>query len=134
MIGHYRDLAACLSISISISACGQQPRSSEPSSPTPATVTPQSSIERGKLLVTIGGCHDCHTPKKLGPKGPEPDMDRALSGHPENSKITAAYTPAGASPWTIATNNDLTAWSGPWGVSFTANLTPDTNTGLRSGV
>ncbi len=30
--------------------------------------------------------------------------------------------------------DDLTAWSGPWGVSFPANLTPDTNTGLRSGV
>ena len=24
----------------------------------------------------------------------------------------------------------MTAWSGPWGVSFTANLTPDKETGL----
>jgi hypothetical protein len=26
----------------------------------------------------------------------------------------------------------MTAWSGPWGVSYTANLTPDPETGLGS--
>src|SRR5947209_4667238 len=36
----------------------------------------QSPVERGKYLVTIGGCNDCHTPKKLGAAGPEPDMTR----------------------------------------------------------
>jgi hypothetical protein len=30
------------------------------------------------------------------------------------------------------TTNDLTAWVGPWGTSFAANLTPDSNTGLGS--
>ena len=39
--------------------------------------------ERGKYLVNMIGCSDCHTPFKMGPKGPEPDMDRFLSGHPE---------------------------------------------------
>ena len=33
-------------------------------------------------------------------------------------------------PWTFAVAPTLTAWSGPWGESFAANLTPDTNTGL----
>lgn len=94
----------------------------------------QELIERGKLLVTVGGCHDCHTPKKLGPKGPEPDMSRMLSGHPEDVAIDGTFRPAQGSPWTIATNEHLTAWSGPWGVSFAPNLTPDTKTGLRSGV
>jgi hypothetical protein len=70
----------------------------------------------------------------MGPKGPEPDMDRMLSGHPEGEVISAHYAPAKGSPWFVATNAGLTAWSGPWGISFTANLTPDTNTGLRSGV
>jgi hypothetical protein len=27
---------------------------------------------------------------------------------------------------------DMTAWSGPWGVSFASNLTPDKDTGLGS--
>ena len=32
--------------------------------------------------------------------------------------------------WGIAAANTMTAWTGPWGVSFTANLTPDKETGL----
>ena len=79
-------------------------------------------------------CHDCHSPKKFGPAGPEPDMDKALSGHQEGESISEAFKPVAGSPWTVATNDHFTAWSGPWGVSFAANLTPDTNTGLRSGV
>jgi cytochrome c553 len=94
----------------------------------------QSPVARGKLLVIAGGCHDCHTTKKLGSKGPEPDMSRELSGHPEDIKVTASFTPVDGSPWTVATTDTLTAWSGAWGVSFAANLTPDQNTGLGGGV
>src|SRR5690348_10832867 len=114
--------------------CSQQAPVSENRSQNPPAATTQSPVARGKYLAVVTGCHDCHTPKKLGPKGPEPDMSRMLSGHPENAKITGSFTPAKGTPWMIATNQDLTAWSGPWGVSFAANLTPDTNTGLRSGV
>ena len=41
------------------------------------------ALARGKYLVTISGCNDCHTPLKMTPEGPKPDMDRMLSGHPE---------------------------------------------------
>jgi hypothetical protein len=33
-------------------------------------------------------------------------------------------------PWLVVVSATNTAWSGPWGVSFTANLTPDAETGL----
>jgi cytochrome c553 len=95
------------------------------------TVAP---AERGKMLVIGGGCHDCHTPKIVGPKGPEPDMSRMLSGHPESIKVDAPNKAVPGSLWTIATTDTLTAWSGAWGVSFAANLTPDRNTGITSGV
>lgn len=124
--------AACLLVTFAITACNR-PRPAPPAASAPAATLAQTPTERGKMLVIGGLCHDCHTPKKLGPKGPEPDMDKMLSGHPEGIKIAAPSRPAAGSPWTIATA-DLTAWSGPWGVSFTANLTPDTLTGLRSGV
>jgi mono/diheme cytochrome c family protein len=86
-------------------------------------------IERGRYLVTTSGCHDCHTPVKPGPNGPEPDMSRMLSGHPEELVMPAPpVLPDG--PWAVAVAATNTAWSGPWGVSFTANLSPDPETGL----
>jgi mono/diheme cytochrome c family protein len=85
-------------------------------------------LARGKYLVTTSGCNDCHTPWKMGPKGPEPDMSRMLSGHPGDMDLPPAPNPAG--PWIVAATATNTAWSGPWGVSFTANLTPDAETGL----
>jgi mono/diheme cytochrome c family protein len=86
-------------------------------------------VERGKYLVTVGGCNDCHTPLKMGPKGPEPDMDRMLSGHPETFPIEQLPV-SGGQQWMMTAAATGTAFAGPWGVSFTANLTPDTNTGL----
>lgn len=84
---------------------------------------------RGKYLVTIAGCNDCHTPLKAGPNGPEPDFTRMLSGHPQDIVMPPAPAlPEG--PWAVTAAATNTAWSGPWGVSFTANLTPDPETGL----
>lgn len=85
-------------------------------------------VARGKYLVTTSGCNDCHTPWKMGANGPEPDYSRMLSGHPENMELPPAPKPIG--PWIVAAAATNTAWSGPWGVSFTANLTPDPETGL----
>ncbi len=84
---------------------------------------------RGRRLVTLGGCNDCHTPLKMGQNGPEPDMARMLSGHPERMALPPAPAlPPG--PWMFVAAGTMTAWSGPWGVSYTANLTPDPETGL----
>lgn len=85
-------------------------------------------VARGKYLVSTSGCHDCHTPWVMGPKGPHPDMTRALSGHPADFKLPPAPKPSG--PWIVSIAATNTAYAGPWGVSFTANLTPDAETGL----
>ena len=124
-------LTAYLSLILTAVACNQPSSTQAPA--TSAASATQAQVERGKLLVTVGGCHDCHTPKKLGARGPEPDISRMLSGHPEDINIAAPLVPAAGSPWTIGTNDMLTAWSGPWGVSFAANLTPDRNTGIGEG-
>jgi mono/diheme cytochrome c family protein len=86
------------------------------------------TLARGKYLVTTSGCNDCHTPWIVGPKGPEPDMSRMLSGHPEGAPLPPPPQPQG--PWIVSAYATNTAWAGPWGVSFTANLTPDAETGL----
>ena len=92
-----------------------------------STATP-TQVARGEYLVRFGLCHDCHTPHKMGPRGPEPDMARALSGHPGDLVLPAPPAPNG--PWIWAGVGTFTAFAGPWGVSFTANLTPDKETGL----
>jgi len=95
----------------------------------PAAAASTAKVERGKYLVNIMGCHDCHTPLKMGANGPEFDMSRALTGHPQDLKMPPAPAlPAGPWAWMGAITN--TAFNGPWGTSFTMNLTPDKETGL----
>jgi hypothetical protein len=89
----------------------------------------EAQVERGEYLVMVGGCNDCHTPWKMGPKGPEPDMSRMLSGHPQDVVVTASPAPSSEAPWEWRAAHTNTAFAGPWGVSFTANLTPDEATG-----
>ncbi|MCU1385609.1 MAG: putative lipoprotein [Acidobacteria bacterium] len=95
-----------------------------------ASVGPNGSarVERGKYLVAVMGCNDCHTPLKMGAAGPEPDMARFLTGHPETIGPLPTVRQQGPWVWMGAATN--TAFSGPWGVSYAANLTPDRNTGL----
>jgi mono/diheme cytochrome c family protein len=90
----------------------------------------KAMIERGLYLVTLGGCNDCHTPKKMTANGPAPDEMLLLSGHPANEKLpTVPPNIIGPDKWGAITNNNLTAWVGPWGTSYSSNLSPDPETG-----
>jgi cytochrome c553 len=85
----------------------------------------QALVERGEYLVSIMACDDCHSPKAFLNGVPVPDMKRRLSGHPMDSPVPAI--PAGAlgqDKWAFLGNAHMTAWAGPWGISFAANLTP----------
>jgi mono/diheme cytochrome c family protein len=85
--------------------------------------------KKGAYLVMVGGCSDCHTPKKMGAHGPELDEPKLLSGH--QATEAPGKPPATVQmPWLAATNLSLSAWSGPWGISFAANITPDPETGI----
>jgi mono/diheme cytochrome c family protein len=88
----------------------------------------RARVDRGRYLVDIMACSDCHTPMKMGPRGPEPDRSRFLSGHPESAKMPPPPAPQGRWIWSGDATN--TAFAGPWGISYAANLTADTNTGL----
>ncbi len=87
-----------------------------------------SSEKWGEHLVNTGGCNDCHTPRKMGPMGPVMDSSMLLSGHP------AKMPPPDINRKEIqkkglAVTQTLTAWVGPWGISYAANLTSD-STGI----
>jgi hypothetical protein len=95
---------------------------------TVTAVANPAGVERGAYLVRIMGCNDCHTPWKMGARGPEPDMTRTLSGHPAD--VVMPPPPRLEGPWVWTGGATNTAFAGPWGVSFAANLTPDPETGL----
>lgn len=85
----------------------------------------EDPVKRGAYLVAAVGCHDCHSPKIMGPKGPELDQELLLSGYPAERPLPeVALDAIGPGKWTLF-NDDLTAAVGPWGVSFAANLTSD---------
>jgi mono/diheme cytochrome c family protein len=65
-------------------------------------VADEAQIERGRYLVTLGGCHDCHTPGYFLGK---PDMTQYLGGSDVGLSL-------------------------PTGVFVGRNLTPDKETGL----
>jgi len=87
-----------------------------------------AALERGRYLVEFAGCSECHSPWRIGPRGPEIDAERMFSGHPQDSQLPPPpELPPG--PWNAITGG-MTAWSGPWGISYGTNLTSDTETGL----
>jgi mono/diheme cytochrome c family protein len=67
-------------------------------------IADEAQIERGKYLVNLGGCHDCHTPGYFLGK---PDMTQYLGGSDVGLSL-------------------------PTGVFVGRNLTPDKETGLGS--
>lgn len=96
----------------------------------PKEMTKEEIVARGEYLVNFGGCNDCHSPKIMTAMGPVPDTTRLLSGHPENEPMPEI-------DWKLVTEKhlnifspDLTAARGMWGTSYSANLTPDPETGI----
>ena len=71
----------------------------------PLTFGASPELARGKYLVAVMGCDDCHTPMKMGARGPEPDMTRRLSGHPQELKVPGV-PPVDGKSWVWRLNFD----------------------------
>jgi hypothetical protein len=84
----------------------------------------ESAEQWGQHIITVSGCHDCHSPKKMTAMGPVIDSSRMLSGHPSDMPDFDVNRKELEAKGVTATQ-DLTAWVGAWGVSYTANLTSD---------
>jgi hypothetical protein len=126
-------LAACALSAQMYVSCTSNPTATEESKDTTAVtganlLNDDALISRGDYLVNGMGCTDCHSPKKFTEHGPVPDMDLFLSGHPAESKLPPAFPDAVKAGWVLF-GPDFTSCVGPWGTSFSANLTPDTATG-----
>ena len=121
-------LGITVSITVLLVFCNAPAAEEHVAATSTGSISPDSMAKRGAYLVSIMGCNDCHTPKKMGPHGPEFDQDRLLSGHPADMPVAKFDT--GTSKNWILFNQILTNYVGPWGISYSANLTPDsTGTG-----
>jgi len=114
--------AACFAI-IAKSCTNSNQKSAENNSAV-KTVSPEELVKRGEYLVTVMGCNDCHSPKKMGPNGPEIIPELLLSGYPSERPVIKFTDPLLKEGFGMF-YPDLTAAAGPWGVSFAANLPPD---------
>ncbi|WMI69049.1 diheme cytochrome c-553 [Mangrovimonas sp. YM274] len=122
--------ALALTASLSIVSCKEENYQTADVATAIATPSPESVIEKGKYLVGIMGCNDCHSPKRMGPKGPEIIPELLLSGYPSDRPVAKFESPMIKEGFAMF-YPDLTAGAGPWGISFAANLTPD-DTGIGS--
>lgn len=120
-------VALAATLSVFVHAAAEAAEAAAARAAPASRLTPEQA--RGRYLMSTSACMDCHTPWKMGEQGPEPDVSRLYSGHPEQLQMPPApQLPEG--PWVMTAAATNTAWAGPWGVSFTANLTPDPETGL----
>jgi hypothetical protein len=120
-------MAVTALIAVLLVFCNQPAKQDEAISIKSENISHDSLVKRGKYLVEIMGCHDCHSPKKMGPQGPYPDPDRLLSGQPADMPI-AKFDTGTTKNWVLF-NGMLTTTVGPWGISFSANITSD-STGI----
>lgn len=113
--------AFLIATAILVVSCGNNQKSNDPSV---TELTQEQLIQKGEYLVTVMGCHDCHSPKQVGPQGSTLIPELLLSGYPADRpvpEISASVIKNGL----YILNDDLTAAAGPWGISFAANLTSD---------
>ena len=107
-----------------ITSCSNSNQKSGESETAVKAVSQEDIVKRGEYLVTIMGCNDCHSPKKMGPNGPEIIPELMLSGYPSDRPIVKFDDPKIKEGFAMF-YPDLAAAAGPWGISFAGNLTPD---------
>lgn len=127
-----KSFSIALALSVFVMSCtdNTNPDASEPETKGDAKMSEADMIKRGDYIVATSGCHDCHSPKIMTQQGPKVDSSRLLSGHPENAPLPPIDKKALQPGSWVLFAPDLTTAVGPWGISYTANLTPDVETGL----
>jgi mono/diheme cytochrome c family protein len=113
-----------VSIVLSLTYCSNSSQKVKEEETPKVVAKPEDVVKNGEYLVTIMGCNDCHSPKKMGANGPEIIPELRLSGYPSDRPIVK-FDESKIKNGFGMFYPDLTATAGPWGVSFAGNITPD---------
>lgn len=105
---------------IGLMACNNQTETTESVS---NQLTNDELVARGEYLVTTIGCADCHSAKIMTANGPAVDPATNLAGHVDGDLSELVNQDALAN-WYLFSPS-LTAAVGPWGISYSANITSD---------
>jgi hypothetical protein len=127
LINMMKSFLFAIAISAIATACQSTQGSENTESNAPDSA---AMVKRGEYLVNTIGCDDCHSPKEMGPQGPQLVADRRLSGYPSDRPLPPIDSANMNKGWMLMFA-DLTAAVGPWGVSFASNITGD-ETGIGS--
>lgn len=120
--------AITVTVAIAVAACTNSTAELKPAVKQSAKTDSTAMVQRGKYLVNAMGCDDCHSPKRMGPNGPELIPELRFSGFPHNGKLPTVNVAEIKKGWSLFAP-DLTAAVGPWGISYAANITSD-DTGI----
>lgn len=116
-------LGVTLTFAFLVLSCGK-----EKEKYTSDSISNDSLVSRGKYLVAVTGCADCHTPKVMTPMGPVLDTLLLFSGHRSDAKPLELSKDAFEKGWVLFnTENTMLATSGF--TSYAANITSD-DTGI----
>ncbi|HMG67409.1 MAG TPA: hypothetical protein VK588_06980 [Chitinophagaceae bacterium] len=110
--------------------CNSSDESKAAASAEPKPKSQDEMVKMGDYIVTTGACNDCHSPKIMTQMGPVVDSTKLLSGHPATEPLPPIDLKALQPGNWISMAPDITAFVGPWGISYAANLTPDSATGI----
>src|SRR5690348_1192745 len=91
-------LSVCSVVGYVLTSCNTTSSKSLPQDNIPSNV---QLVKRGEYLVNVISCDDCHSPKKMGPNGPEVDMALRFSGYPAQRPMQPVDGEAVQNGWAL---------------------------------
>lgn len=113
--------AAALFLAGALYACGEEKSDDKKTEP---VASQADMIKRGEYLVNAVGCDDCHSPKRMGAHGPEIIPESRFGGYPAGRPVVKPDS-TDLKKGYVLLGGDLTSAVGPWGLSFSANISSD---------
>ena len=118
-------LAMISATSLALIACTNTAANNNEASNTEVIISQDSLINRGSYLVNSIGCDDCHSPKIFTDHGFEIDMEHRFSGYMASKTHLGKANTSVFKDGYVLFANDLTSAVGPWGQSYSANISSD---------